>query len=85
MPVLSRFRGISIYIYAREHGTPHLHAKYQNEEVVLNLEGDILDGKLPKKQLRLVQAWAVMRSDEILKKWKMLQQGLVIDQIEPLN
>ena len=34
MPKLSEFYGIQIFIYGREHGVPHFHAKYQASEIV---------------------------------------------------
>jgi hypothetical protein len=33
MPVLSRFFGIVIYMYWRDHMPAHFHAKYQDEEI----------------------------------------------------
>lgn len=38
MPVISRFFGIVIYIYWREHAPPHFHAKYQDQEITMEIE-----------------------------------------------
>lgn len=35
MPTVSRFFGIVIRIYAREHGVPHFHAYYGEGEAAL--------------------------------------------------
>jgi len=85
MPVLSTFYGIIIYIYAREHNPPHIHAKYQGQEIAIDLDGEVLEGKLPKKQLRLVQAWIELYRDEIYANWEFIQAGQEIVKISPLR
>src|SRR5438132_1222681 len=61
MPVVSMFYGIIVYMYYldnRQHHVPHVHAQYQGEEAVLELEaGSVLAGALPPGKLKLVQAW----------------------------
>jgi hypothetical protein len=48
MPVISMFYGIIIRMFSldnKRHHTPHLHAYYQDESVVISLEdGCILEG-----------------------------------------
>ena len=37
---------------------PHIHALYAGDEAVFSIEaGELLDGSLPRRQTRLVQAW----------------------------
>jgi len=64
------FYGIIIRLYVVDdlhHALPHLHAKYAEFEASISIEdGEILAGKLPRKQLRLVQAWIELRRDELL-------------------
>ena len=61
MPTISLFYGIVIYLYAfdnRKHNMPHVHAEYSGEIAVFSIEtGDILEGTIPTKKARLVQAW----------------------------
>ena len=33
--------------------------------------GDLLDGDLPGKQMKLVQAWIALHSDELMADWMM--------------
>jgi hypothetical protein len=46
MPVISMFYGIIVYMYffdSGKHRKPHIHVKYQGEEVVIGIpEGDVL-------------------------------------------
>lgn len=68
MPALSMFFGIIIYMYREQggrHNLPHIHAEYQDDEVVLSLDGEVIEGYFPKKKLRLVQAWIDIHHDEL--------------------
>lgn len=70
MPELSRFYGIIIRMY-REAGTPHhsphFHAYYQDEVGVFSLDPvELIVGQLPRRQLRLVQAWGELHQGELL-------------------
>ena len=56
MPVISQFYGILIYMYREiggHHNEPHVHIKYNEYKAVYNLDGIILEGKLPKKQQKI--------------------------------
>jgi hypothetical protein len=48
MPEISRFLGISITMYYREHGPPHFHAEYGEFEIRVEIESGIVSGRLPK-------------------------------------
>ena len=55
------FYGIIIYLYFvdnKNHNSPHIHAKFQGYEAVVSIPvGDVLDGRLPKPKMKLLQAW----------------------------
>ena len=38
-------------------------------------EGDMLAGELPRKQLRLVQAWIELPRDELMADWELAASG----------
>ncbi len=44
MPALSMFFGIIVYMYRELGGKPHIHAIYSGDEVVVDLEGNVLEG-----------------------------------------
>jgi hypothetical protein len=89
MPELSRFFGIIIRMYVEfdaPHHTPHFHAYYQNEVAVYSIEPvDMLSGTLPKRQCRLVEAWAELHQPELLADWQRLQASQPPLSIEPLK
>jgi hypothetical protein len=60
MPTLSMFYGIirMMFLDNQQHNLPHIHVEYQGENAVISIpEGDLLEGKLSRKKLKLVQAW----------------------------
>ena len=89
MPTISMFYGIIIYMYFfdnKKHHTPHLHAEYAEYKAVLSIEdGEILDGSLPKKQLKMVQAWIAIHEEELFADWKLALEGQELFRIDPLK
>ena len=75
MPVISMFYGIIIRMYLldnKHHNIPHVHAKYAEYEASISIvDGEVLAGQLPRKQLRLVQAWIELRRDELTADWEL--------------
>jgi hypothetical protein len=68
-----------------QHKTPHIHAEYQGEEVVVSLEGDVIEGSIPKKKQSLVIAWVNIHYDDLLANWDLLEKGEKTFTIEPLK
>ncbi len=72
MPLISQFYGILIYVYKElggHHNEPHIHIKYNEYELSMSLSGKILDGSLPTKQKKLVDAWLAIHEDELKASW----------------
>ena len=88
MPIISMFYGVVIRMYLldnKHHNLPHIHARYAEYEASINIEdGEILAGKLPKKQLRLVQAWIELHRDELFADWEFAISGESLYKISPL-
>lgn len=61
MPELCRFFNIvikMIFSDNTQHHKPHFHVYYAEYEAAVGIDGELLAGSLPVKQLKLVQAWA---------------------------
>ena len=70
MPRLSEFYGIVIAMYYAEHGVPHFHARYAEQEATVSIETlEILAGELPDRALRLVKEWAALHCRELKADW----------------
>lgn len=88
MPIISMFYGIIIRMYLidnQHRNLPHFHAKYAEFEASIRIEdGEILAGELPRKQLRLVQAWIELHRDELQADWELAAAGENPYKITPL-
>ena len=86
---ISRFFGIIIRMYAESgapHHRPYFHAYYQNHEAIYSIDPiELMNGYLPPKQKRLVEAWAKSHQGELLENWERLQKGLLPYRIAPLR
>lgn len=73
MPLLSSFFGIDIKMYflGSEHNPPHIHAVYAEESAAIDVRtGEIIEGSLPDKVLRLVKEWIRLYEDDLLRMWE---------------
>ena len=65
MPELSRFGGMVIYMLfmdTKQHNKPHVHVYYGDYEAAVGIDGELLAGALPKKQLKMVVGWPAFTS-----------------------
>ena len=89
MPEISRFFGIVIRMFAEPtapHHRPHFHAYYQDDVGVVAIDRvEVIGGALPRRQQRLVEAWAEIHRDELRDDWDRLQAGEPPHPIEPLR
>ena len=68
------------------HHRPHFHAYYQNYAAVYSIDSiEMVDGELPHRQQRLVEAWAEIHQGELRENWERLQAGLPPFKIAPLR
>ncbi|MCL1948534.1 MAG: DUF4160 domain-containing protein [Turicibacter sp.] len=85
MPEISKFYGIRITMYYDEHNPPHIHAEYSGKKAVFDLDGDPMQGFIPKSQKRQVQAWISIHMDELYENWEIGQRGEKFKKIDPLK
>jgi hypothetical protein len=88
MPTLSLFYGIIITMYREKggkHHVPHFHAEYQGEEAVISFDGNVIEGNLPGKKLKLVLAWLEIHLEDLEANWKLLTEGREYFRIDPLR
>ncbi len=68
------------------HHTPHFHAYCQDEIGIFSIDPvELIAGSLPRKQRRLVEAWAELHQAELATDWQRLQEGRRPAPIEPLK
>ncbi len=86
MPEISRFFGIVIAIYYKEHGVPHFHAKYSGQTGVFSIvDLKLIEGRLPKRVVALVLEWAFEHRSELLENWERAVAQQPLQPIAPLE
>ena len=86
MPELSRFYGIVIRMYFREHGPPHFHADYGDDHALIRIDNlAVLRGSLPPRAHGFVVEWASMHLTELQQAWARVQRQESPGKIAPLE
>ncbi len=85
MPEISRFLGIIIAIYYNDHPPPHFHARYGEYETVVRIDDGVVEGRFPRRALRLVLEWYDMHADELMEDWLLAEQRRPLRTIQPLE
>lgn len=86
MPVISRFFGIAIRIYFRDHAPAHFHARYAEHEASISIESlEVIEGRLPPRAQRMVIEWAVLNRQALRDDWRLALAGQPLQPIAPLE
>ena len=88
MPTLSVFYGIVVYMFSERgerHHLPHIHCKYAEHEIVVSLDGTVLEGEMPASKMKLIEAWMEIHRDDLLANWELLSNGEKHFRIQPLQ
>jgi hypothetical protein len=84
MPVVSRFYGIVVFLNYSDHNPPHFHARYQEQEVIVELNTGLVTGTMSKRALQLLFAWAEQHQDELMENWNRARERKALLPIPPL-
>ena len=86
MPEISRFYGIIIRFYYRDHPPTHFHAIYGEYEALIEIEnGAIYEGNLPGTAYEIVDRWRSMHLIELRDNWRRARQQFPLLPIAPLE
>ena len=88
MPVVSQFYGIIIAMYFNDndkHHIPHLHAEYAEYECSFDFKGNLLRGKMPTKQRKMIEVWIALHKEELEALWKVMITHNEFFKIDPLR
>lgn len=85
MPEISRFLGIVVRMYYREHAPPHFLAAYGDFEVLGQIESGVVEGRFPKRALRHVLEWLDLHREELLDDWQLASARRPLRPIAPLE
>ena len=85
MPILTRLDGIVIYLMfndIKQHNKPHVHVFYGEFRASVAIDGTLLSGKLPSKQLKSVQDQLKKNEEKAYTAWNLAVQNKHFDQID---
>ena len=86
MPEISRFFGIVVYMYYKEHAPPHFHAKYAGQRAAFAISDlRIIEGILSRRAISLVLEWAFEHREELVENWLRAERRLNLLKINPLE
>ena len=85
MPILSMFYGVIISMFYKEHDPPHIHVQYAEHNALFDFDGNMTEGSIPTKQMKLVEAWIVIHREELEANWKLAREKQVLYKIDPLK
>lgn len=86
MPTVSRFFGIVIQMFWREHAPPHFHALYGEHEALIDIRTlEVIQGRLPRRAMSLSIEWAIDHRDEPIENTNRCQDKQPPNQIAPLD
>ncbi len=85
MPEISRFLGIVIAMFHRDHNPPHFHAFYGEAVITVEIETGRVSGKFPRRALTHVLEWWLQHREELVANWELATQNQPLRRIEPLE
>lgn len=85
VPEISRFLGIVIAMYYREHQPAHFHAVYGDYQITLDVDSGTVEGRFPKRALQHVLEWYELHKQELLDDWELARAKRPLKPIPPLE
>jgi hypothetical protein len=85
MPEISRFLGIVVRMYYRDHEPAHFHAVYGDYEVKVFIETGVVEGRFPRRALAHVLEWYAAHRTELSDDWQRAKDRTPLVPIPPLE
>ena len=85
MPEISRFLGVVIRMYYRDHAPPHFHATYGEYEITVEIETGVTEGRFPRRALSAVLEWTADHQRELWDNWERARREEPLKKIDPLE
>ncbi len=84
MPTISRFYGIVIFMNYNDHLPAHFHARYQEQEILVEIETGIVQGKMSRRALQMIFEWSEKYKEDLLRNWQLSREREPLQMIPPL-
>ena len=84
MPTISRFYGIVVYMNYNDHAPPHFHARYQDQEITVEIQTGLVTGSMSRRALQMLFDWLDEHQTELMENWERARQHELLKNIAPL-
>ncbi len=85
MPEISRFLGIVIAMFYRDHAPAHFHAFYGEFEITVQIDSGVVTGEFPRRAMAHVLEWHSLHKAELLADWDLARDRRPLKKISPLE
>ena len=85
MPEISRFHGIVIGMFYREHDPPHFHAACGDFEMTVDIGTGVTSGRFPRRSRARVLEWMLKHRNELMLDWSLARMGRPLEPNAPLE
>ena len=85
MSEISRFFGIVIAMYHREHEPAHFHARHGGRKVIVRIADGHVEGKFSPRVEALVREWWSLHREELAENWRLAKERKDLNAIPPLE
>ncbi|MBQ8126037.1 MAG: DUF4160 domain-containing protein [Kiritimatiellae bacterium] len=66
----------------QQHHKPHVHAHCEGCDASVGVDGEILAGSLPARQMKILIGWLALHEEEVYAAWELAVQGKHFSKIE---
>ena len=73
-----------LFYDTRQHNKPHVHVFYGEYEAAIGIDGELLAGSIPRKQLKIITGWLAFH-EEVYAAWNKAVQGEHFEKIPPMK
>ncbi len=84
MPEICRFYGIIVFMNYNDHDPPHFHARYQDQEITVEIQTGIVQGTMSRRALRMLFDWSERYQEELMRNWRHARDKQPFEKIPPL-
>ena len=84
MLAVSRLYSIVIFMNYNDHLPPHFQARYQDQEILIEIETGIVQGKMSRRALQMIFEWSEKYKEELLRNWQLSRERKPLETISPL-
>jgi hypothetical protein len=86
VPEISRFHGIVIRMYWKDHSPPHFHVRAGGRKASIGIcPVEVLKGSLERRHFSLVKRWAELHRIDLEENWNRARLRETLIPIEPLQ